>query len=237
MLFLFFQGSLFGQEKNFLTSKSSSKGSIYAYWGWNGSAYSKSNIHFKGNDYDFILSKVIAKDRQSKFGLKEYFGIQQLTIPQYNFRFGYYLNDKWDVSFGADHMKYVMVANQKVKINGAINDITFNYDGNYQDESIVLSPDFLTFEHTDGLNYLNLSLRRTMSLYQRNKFNLSGIIGVGSGLVVPRSNVQLLGNRRHDAWHLSGWGLDAMGALRLSIGKYFFIQSELKGGILHCQIF
>ena len=28
-----------------------------------------------------------------------------MTIPQYNFRLGYYLNDHWNVSLGIDHMK------------------------------------------------------------------------------------------------------------------------------------
>ena len=44
-------------------------GKFYAYWGWNSSSYSKSNIHFKGNNYDFTLLDIKAKDRQSVFSV------------------------------------------------------------------------------------------------------------------------------------------------------------------------
>lgn len=35
-----------------------------------------------------------------------------MTIPQYNLRFGYYLNEKYQITLGVDHMKYVMKAFQ-----------------------------------------------------------------------------------------------------------------------------
>ena len=31
------------------------KGDFYTYWGWNWSWYSKSDIHFKGDNYDFTI--------------------------------------------------------------------------------------------------------------------------------------------------------------------------------------
>ena len=45
------------------------------------------------------------------------------------------------------------------------NDQTVNisetiYDGNYDNDKIVLAGDFLKLEHTDGLNYINVGLRR-----------------------------------------------------------------------------
>ena len=54
------------------SSKYHKKGEIYAYWGWNRGWYSKSDITFKGNDFDFELKDVIAKDRQSEFDLNIY---------------------------------------------------------------------------------------------------------------------------------------------------------------------
>ena len=40
------------------------RGEFYFYWGWNVSWYGKSDINFKGKDYDFTLFDVRAKDRQ-----------------------------------------------------------------------------------------------------------------------------------------------------------------------------
>jgi hypothetical protein len=39
------------------------KGKFYFYWGGNREIYTKSDIHFKGADYDFTLNNVEAKER------------------------------------------------------------------------------------------------------------------------------------------------------------------------------
>jgi len=54
-----------------------SKGSVMAFWGWNRSVYTKSDIHFKGNGYDFQLDDVVAHDRQTPFRTNIYFNLGQ----------------------------------------------------------------------------------------------------------------------------------------------------------------
>ena len=44
-----------------------------------------------------------------------------ITIPQTNYRIGYFFKEHYTISVGVDHMKYVMIADQKVQINGEIN--------------------------------------------------------------------------------------------------------------------
>lgn len=83
------------------------KGKFFFYWGWNKSIYSNSTIHFKGDDYSFRLDKVKASDKQSEPSL-DYINPARMTIAQYNFRIGYFFNDRWSISFGNDHMKYVV---------------------------------------------------------------------------------------------------------------------------------
>ena len=85
---------------------SKNKGTFFVYWGWNREAYTNSDIHFQGTNYDFTLQDVQAKDRQSAFAFDTYF--KSITIPQYNLRIGYFLTEKYSISFGVDHMKYVM---------------------------------------------------------------------------------------------------------------------------------
>ncbi|MDG1476428.1 MAG: hypothetical protein P8Q14_04730, partial [Vicingaceae bacterium] len=143
--------------------ETSNKGKMYAFWGWNRGWYSNSDIHFTGNNYDFTLNNVQAKDRQSPFSPGLYFNPSTITIPQTNFRLGYFINDKYDISFGVDHMKYVMVQDQNTQITGDINDGT-SYDGSYSNEDIVLTGNFLKYEHTDGLNYLNVEITRNEDL-------------------------------------------------------------------------
>lgn len=209
------------------------KGSFYVFWGWNRGCFTNSDIQFKGDDYNFTLSNVIANDRQSPFDFALYFSPQRLTIPQYNVRFGYFITDKYSISIGTDHMKYVMKNNQTVKINGYINNSGTEYDGNYVDQDIVLKQNFLLFEHTDGLNYVNTELRRMDHLLQKKNFSLHLIEGVGIGALVPKTNTTLLAKPRHDAFHLSGYGTDLMVALNATFFKHFFVQSELKGGYIN----
>jgi len=220
----------FAQETDHLPNK---KGSFYIYWGWNRGAYTNSDIHFLGTDYNFELKNVIANDRQSPYRNNLYLNPTQMTIPQYNLRLGYYFKDKYQLSFGVDHMKYVMKNDQTVKIDGEIANSGTAYDGNYANQDIVLTKNFLQFEHTDGLNYLNFELRRSDVLYARKNFSVSVEEGGGIGALMPRTNTTLLNNQRYDQFHLAGYGLGMVGALNLTFFKYFFIQSELKGGFIH----
>ena len=220
---------VFGQGKD-------NKGKFYVYWGWNHAQYSKSDIRFKGENYDFTLDKVVAHDRQSDFGIK-YFNPAEMTIPQYNFRLGYFFHDNWNVSFGIDHMKYVMDQNQNVNMNGYINNGS-EFDGNYTNSNRKLSEDFLMFEHTDGLNYANIELRRFDNLvhFPISK-NGKGIDvnlteGIGGGILYPRTNTTLMGKERYDQFHLSGFGVGAMVGINFTFWDYFFIQAELKGGYI-----
>lgn len=206
------------------------KGNFYFYWGWNRDAYSKSNINFSGTDYNFTLNQVSATDRQSPFDPKLYFGLSKFTIPQYNFRMGYYLTNHYQLSFGADHMKYVMKTNQVSTIDGYITNSGTSFDGNYNQETFVVSPSFLLFEHTDGLNYLNVEMRRSDILLDKKHFQISMNEGIGVGVLVPRTNTTLLNNPRYDEFHLSGYGFGGVAAINLTFFSYFFIQSELKGG-------
>ena len=72
----------------------SRKGEWFVHWGWNFSWYDKSNINFKGPGYDFILKDVRAKDRPSKLST-DYINPLELTTPQFNFRFGFFIKDNY----------------------------------------------------------------------------------------------------------------------------------------------
>lgn len=209
------------------------KGNFFFYWGWNRDAFTTSDIRFHGEDYDFTLTDVVAKDRQSPFSARTYFGPKTMTIPQYNFRIGYFFHDHYQISFGADHMKYVMEANQTVKINGNIENSGTKYDGTYANNDIVLTEDFLKFEHTDGLNYENIEVRRFDVIYGRKNYSLSINEGLGFGILLPRTNTTLMNNQRYDEFHLSGYGFGTTLALTATFFKYFFIQTEWKGGFIN----
>ncbi len=232
LFFLLFAGSLYSQSST-IKDNAYQKGDIYFYWGWNRGFFTNSDISFQGQNYHFKLENVVSKDRQTKFDVNSYLNPRRLTLPQTNFRIGYFINDHYNVSFGFDHMKYVVQEGQTVKINGEIKGTETRYDGEYINDDIVLSPDFLQFEHTDGLNYLNLSLRRIDRLLNFNKIKLHLTEGFDLGALVPRTDAELLNFQDNDKYHLSGYGASLVAGVNVTFFNFFFIQSELKGGYIN----
>jgi hypothetical protein len=234
LFFLFFVVfTINAQDSLKVNTSRVNKGDFYVYWGWNLSRYGKSDISFKGENYDFTLDNVTAYDRQSDFEPGKYLNPTSITIPQYNFKLGYFIKEHYSISIGIDHMKYVVAENQTVTINGEINNTNSLYNGVYNDDSIVLDPSFLTFEHTDGLNYINVGFRRHDNLFHYKSFELNTVFGLETGLLFPKTNARLLDQKRYDDFHISGYGVNTVGGIQLTFFKYFFVQSELKGGYIN----
>ncbi len=212
--------------------RSQHKGDIYIYWGWNRGFYSNSDIHFTGDHYDFTLYDVQSTDDQTEFDIGTHMNPGKLTLPQTNFRIGYFFHEKWNISFGFDHMKYVVTPGQTVDISGEI-DIRSYYDGVYDRDEIVLAPSFLQMEHTDGLNYLNFELRRSDEFFRKSFLSVSVTEGIGAGALMPRTDADLLYFGRNDEYHFSGYGFNALVGVQISFWDMFFIQSEFKGGYIN----
>jgi hypothetical protein len=214
------------------------KGKWYAMWGWNRDVFSASNIHFWGDNYDFRLRNVVAHDKPEKLGFSPYFHPTKLTIPQTDARVGYFLNNNYSVSFGFDHMKYVMEQSQAVEITGHIGATETAYDGDYDHDVIYTNRNFLRYEHTDGLNYVNAEIRRHAPIFSihKNKWlqiDLETFSGLGAGFMLPKTNCRMFGGERHDAYHLSGYATHAVTGLGLTLWNHFYMTSELKAGFIN----
>lgn len=235
LLLLIIPCKIFSQDQRSTTiQKNTNKGKLYIFWGWNRGWYNQSDIHFTGTNYDFTLQNVKAKDRQTPFALDPYFAIKRISIPQTNFRIGYFFKDNYNVSLGVDHMKYVVQQNQIVKISGNIAQSGTVYNGTYDNNDIVIKKGFVEYEHTDGLNYVNSEISQFDKVLQyKNIIELNVTEGLGIGFMLPKTNVTLLNNNRNDEFHLAGLGADVKLGLNLTLFKYFFFQSELKGGYIN----
>ncbi len=207
------------------------KGTMFFTYGWNRAAFSKSDIHFSGNGYDFQLDNVVAHDRPTKFGIV-YFDPAWFTVTQYNFRAGYFIKDNVALVLGIDHMKYVMDQDQTVAFSGTISDPV--YAGMVQNGQVNLEDkEFLTFEHTDGLNYENLGLEKYKPLVNKRNFDLVWAYGAGLGVMFPKSNVKLFGNERSDRFHVAGLGTDARTSLNFVFWNHVMLRLEGKFGYVN----
>ncbi|MEP6646943.1 MAG: hypothetical protein ABJC12_07630 [Saprospiraceae bacterium] len=209
------------------------KGKFYVYWGWNRGWYSRSDIHFKGENYDFKLFRVVAHDKPTTFDLDKYVNPLNATIPQTDFRIGFFIKDNYSVSFGFDHMKYVVKKNQTATISGSISNTETMYDGQYSNADITIAPEFLRFEHTNGLNYINVDIRRFDEIisFGKIKFNLTE--GFGAGVLLPKTNTTLFNRNNNDEYHISGYGMSAVLAGNISLFKFLFLQTEWKNGFIN----
>jgi hypothetical protein len=239
LTFCVFSQYIFSQEivNNPEKYTAKNKGKFYIFWGGNRESFSKSDIRFKGEDYDFTLYDVAAHDRPKGFHI-DYFNPLRMSIPQTNFRLGYFITDKYNISIGFDHMKYVMHNDRRVAYSGYYPNAG-SYNENPADDHLTLDEDFLLFEHTDGLNYVNTEISRVDDITKyisktinTDKFQINLTEGIGGGFLYPKTNTTLLGKERYDEFHVSGYGLSAKVGLNVTFFKYFFIQTELKGGYI-----
>lgn len=205
----------------------------YFSWGYTRAAYSKSTIHFKdvsGNyhdytgktaNYDFTIYNVTAHDKPDFDKLPD---VINITIPQYVGRLGYTFNDKWGIELNYDHTKYVVTDWQNARIKGQI-------DGQQIDGDTILNPDrFLHFEHTDGANFWMINAVRRWQLYTPSeKFKVAWVLKPGAGVVIPRTDVTIFGERLNNNWHLAGWIVGVESGLRVEFLRRGLFEFVAKG--------
>ncbi|WP_264523606.1 MULTISPECIES: hypothetical protein [unclassified Flavobacterium] len=259
---LCFSANTFAQEEIAVQRYTAhNKGKFFVSWGGNRDSYTKSDVNFRGKDYNFTVDNMKAHDKPKGWHI-DYVNPVNMTIPQTNFRMGYFFSDHYSVSVGWDHMKYVMSQNQTANVNGYINlpvdQAGSIYNGVYNNRPVDMSQGgaqeggfgkgevgsgtaFLMYEHTDGLNYINTEVSRhddiskLFGITNTDKIQVNLTEGVGVGLLYPKTNTTLLGKERHDDFHISGYGLSAKAGINLTFFKYFYIQGELKGGYINMQ--
>lgn len=229
------------------------KGKFFVFWGGNRESYSKSDIRFSGTNYDFIIEDATAHDKPKGYHI-DYINPARMTIPQTNLRMGYFISDHYNISVGFDHMKYVFDQYQTAKVtgtinldpsdngalyNGVYNQTPVNFGDNYTPDDTDTPPPFLTFEHTDGLNYINTEITRVDDIssklfksWNSDKIQINLSEGLGAGVLLPKTNTRLLGKDRNDEFHVAGFGISAKAGLNITFFKHFFIQTELKGGYI-----
>ncbi|MBK9283160.1 MAG: hypothetical protein IPM51_02440 [Sphingobacteriaceae bacterium] len=183
------------------------KGHFYGSWGYTRAIYSKSDIHLKdlsgnyhpatgkNNYYDFKVLQATASDRPDFDRIPD---IINITIPQFVFRVGYYFSENSGIEMNYDHTKYVVNRGQRVHIVGQI-------DGIALDKDTTLSHDFLDFEHTDGANFWMINYLKKWKLHNGGKkIKAFVVVKPGGGIVFPRTDVRLFGERLNNDWKISG---------------------------------
>ncbi|MEI8053161.1 MAG: hypothetical protein WCH52_05390 [Bacteroidota bacterium] len=225
--FLFLLPMIFAVTSYGQTKQKKIKG-MYIQWGYNTEWYSNSNIHFKlSNGSDFVIHSAKASDKPDLDAV--YKKPIDISIPQYNYRIGFYLNDEKTraIEINFDHAKYVVNDFQKVHVTGIIEGIAVDGD------SILNPSSFLHVEHTDGANWLHINYVQQKNIKKnfdktRPLFNLIGKAGLG--INIPRTDFTWKGDRLNNNFHVAGYNLSIEGGIRYYFSKKFFLEGTGKTG-------
>ena len=236
MFFLLIGSVANAQQVTKNNKRSTAKGTMFFYWGYNRSAYSKSNLRFIGPGYDLTLKGFEAKDRPSQ-DFKTYVSLTDFTVPQFNFRIGYNFKKNWAFSLGYDHMKYVLKAGPTYFLNGTISpgiDPVTNWSGTYENEPVVTNGNTFHYENTNGLNYIHGDISNVFKIYNSDKGRvaLTTIWGFGAGPVLSFNDFTFAGQKNVATVSLSGFGISGHAALRAEFFKRVFIQTNLAAGFI-----
>lgn len=190
------------------------KGKMYFLWGYNRSAYTNSDIHLKGDNYNFTIENVRASDAPTTT-LMTYINPSTMSIPQYDWRVGYFLTDKYSVSFGHAHMKYEienqyvgmtgeiyggelagLYDNTPVKVGEGVNNEEHEGNEHKHDASNELPEGIVSkLEHCDGLNNFTFEFARRDNFWvsSNRKHCLSFEVAIGLGASVTDTEASVLG--------------------------------------------
>ena len=203
---------------------------MYIQWGYNTEWYTKSTIHFKmANGNNFTLHNAKAHDKPDLDAILK--KPVEISIPQYNYRFGFYINKNHSkaIEINFDHIKYVVTDGQKVHVTGRIDGIEVNGD------SILNAQRFLHLEHTDGGNLLHINYVQQKTLLtnaDKSRPIINFIWKAGAGINIPRTDFTFRGDRLNNKFHIAGYNLSAEAGARIYPTKKLFFEFTGKSGFV-----
>lgn len=194
------------------------KGQLYLSWGYNKEWYTQSDIHIRqealGNDYTF--RNVIGKDKPG-WNEKSIFD-QPITIPQYNYRLGYWFKDNWAFEINFDHTKYQVEQQQLLHVVGNINFLPV--------DTFLINRGNLVWQLNNGANFFlfNIVHRLQIPKMQYRYFNASLLLKGGVGFVYPHVENRVFGKDNEQGFQFGGWDVGVEAALRFTFFKYGYLE-------------
>lgn len=206
--------SSFGQKTDYVGQK----GQVYLSWGYNKEWYTQSNIHVRqeslGNDY--VFRNVIGKDKPG-WNEKSIFK-QPISIPQYNYRLGYWFKDDWAIEINFDHTKYQVEQQQLLHLEGKMNFLPV--------DSYMINRGNLKWQLNNGANFFlfNLVHRYQIPRLRYKNFNTSLLLKGGIGFMTPHVENTILGQSNNKGFQFGGWDIGVEAALRFTFFRYAYLE-------------
>jgi len=209
-------------------TKKKKKGEIYISWGYNTEWYTRSTLKISqpelGNHYSF--RDIRGHDHR---GWDDGLLSKAISIPQYNYRLGYFFNDKKNlgVEINFDHTKFIFANNQLAHVKGTV-------DGKPYDGHVVFKENDATgadsssyYFLNNGANFLLFNIMKRWHWYTNKKENIKidAIAKAGIGPVIPHVQNKFFDqpeNKPH--FQFGGWNTGVEGAVRSTFYKHFYLE-------------
>lgn len=196
------------------------KGEFYFSWGYNKDWYTKSNVRIRqdehGNNYQF---KNVSSHDHPGWDENDFFS-KDLTIPQYNYRIGYFFNDKKNlgVEINFDHTKFIISDGQSVKVIGTLNN-------RHVDSSLIFSENNGFYYYlNNGANFLLFNIVKRWQYVQSRHIRIDFLGKAGIGPVIPHVENSFFGQKNHPGFQLGGWNTGAEGVVRATFFKHIYLE-------------
>lgn len=202
-------------------TKKKRKAEIYFSWGYNTEWYTRSTVKINQPDLNnnYRFKNIKGHDHR---GWDEGLFSKALTIPQYNYRLGYFLNDKNNLGFeiNFDHTKFIFEDGQQAKIKGTLNGRTV--------DSTVLFNEANGFYYylNNGANFLLFNIVKRWNWYtdKSKHIKIDALGKAGIGPVIPHVQNSFFGEKNNPDFQFGGWNTGMEGAIRSTFFKYAYLE-------------
>ena len=194
---------------------------FYFSWGYNTEWFTHSDLKIKQPELqnNFTFENIKGHDHPGwDYNLLG----KPVSIPQYNYRLGFFLNhnNSWGLELNFDHTKFIATDGQQAHLKGILK-------GTYTDTLINFSESngFYYFLN-NGANFLLLNLMKhyQLSNLKNSKIKIDALFKAGIGPVIPHVDNRFFGNNNNPHFQLGGWNAGIEAALRIVFYKYLYIE-------------
>lgn len=201
------------------------KGEFYFSWGYNKEWYTRSDVKVNqpSLNNNYTLKSVHSHDHP---GWDEGLFSIPISIPQYNYRLGYFFNKKRGLAFeiNFDHTKHIIQDNQQIKIAGTLN-------GRQVDSTINFSEgNGFYYYLNNGANFLLFNIVKRWHWHEskNGRFTVDALGKAGIGPLIPHVQNSFFGQPNDPGFQLGGWNMGAEGAVRATFFKNVFLEFSNK---------
>ena len=217
---------LFVNTFSLQAQKKERKKEFYFSWGYNKEWYTRSTIKVDqpslGNKYSF--QNIKGHDHP---GWDEGIFNQAISIPQYNYRFGLFLNKEKGIAveINFDHTKYIF-ADQPAHLKGVMNNRNVDTIVNFA------RPDHYYYLN-NGANFLLFNIVKRWHWYagKNDKIKIDFLGKAGVGPVIPHVENSFFGKPNQSGFQLGGWNVGVEAAVRTTFYNRVFFRIFKQTGL------